>query len=279
MILKTIENATRVHILDFGIYFGFQWPVFLKMLGARPGGPPKLRITGIDVPQPGFRPSERIEETGQRLSEYAKRFGVPFEYQALASKLDEVKPEDLHLDEEETLVVNCVFRLSSLGDETMGVDCARDKFLNNVRKLNPALFVNVCSNGSYGAPFFVTRFREALYHFSALFDMLEMTVPREHDQRLLVERDLYGKFAINVVSCEGTERVERPETYKQTLVRCMRAGFEQLGIDPEFLKKAKCAVKTYYHKDFSLDEDGRWLLMGWRGRIFIGLSAWKPRYS
>ncbi|PKA63230.1 Scarecrow-like protein 9 [Apostasia shenzhenica] len=276
-ILETIEKATRVHILDFGIYFGFQWPIFFKMLSSRPGGPPKIRITGIDVPQPGFRPAERIEETGRRLADYAERFGVPFEYHSLASKLEQVKVEDLRLDEEEMLVVNCVFRLTSLGDESMGVDCPRDKFLRNIRKLNPAVFVNIISNGNYGAPFFLTRFREALYHFSAMFDMLEMTVPREEEQRMLVERDICGRAAINVISCEGPERVERPESYKQVQVRCLRAGLEQLPISHEFTEKARGAVKAHYHKDFSLDEDGRWLLQGWRGRIFVALSAWKPR--
>ncbi|KAI0502042.1 hypothetical protein KFK09_016987 [Dendrobium nobile] len=277
-IINAIGKATRVHILDFGIYFGFQWPPFMKMLSALPGGPPKLRITGIDVPQPGFRPEERIEETGRRLHHYAERFHIPFSYQVLASKLDEVKVEDLHLDEEEVLIVNCVFRLNCLGDETMNVDCPRDKFLNNIRKLNPAVFVNVTASGTLGAPFFLTRFREALYHFSALFDMLEVTMPREHEQRMLVERDLYGKSAINIISCEGADRLERPETYKQTQVRCLRAGLEQLHISSEITKMVKSGVRVHYHKDFSVDEDGKWLLLGWRGRIFICLSAWKPSY-
>ncbi|KAK8950091.1 Scarecrow-like protein 14 [Platanthera guangdongensis] len=275
-ILDAIEKATRVHILDYGIYFGFQWPAFMKMLSARPDGPPKLRITGIDVPQPGFKPSERIEETGRRLSQYAERFGIPFEYQAVAAKLDQVKIDDLRLDEDEVLVINSIFRLHSLGDEAMGVDCARDKFLSDIRNLNPAIFVNVTANGNYGVPFFVTRFREALYHFSAMFDMLEMTVPREHEQRLLVERELYGKYAINVISCEGEERVERPESYRQTQLRCLRAGFEQLPVNLEFLRKMKCGLEAFYHKDFSIDEEGGWLLQGWRGRIFVALSAWKP---
>nr|AYM54749.1 scarecrow-like protein 9-like transcript variant X2 [Cymbidium ensifolium] len=277
-ILNAIGNATRVHILDYGVYFGFQWPPFLKMLSDLPGGPPKLRITGIDVPQSGFRPEERIEETGRRLHHYAERFRIPFEYQVVASKLEEVKVEDLHLEEEEVLIVNCAFRLNYLGDEAMAVDCPRDKLLNNIRKLNPALFVNVTGNGSYGAPFFVTRFREALHHFSSMFDMLEMTVPREHEQRILVERDLYGKSLINIISCEGADRLDRPETYKQTQVRCLRAGFEQLPISSEITKMVKCQVRAHYHKDFSVDKDGQWLLLGWRGRTFVGLSAWKPRY-
>nr|AYM54796.1 scarecrow-like protein 33-like [Cymbidium ensifolium] len=164
-ILGTIQNATRVHILDFGIYFGFQWPVFLKLLSSRPGGPPKLRITGIDIPQPGFRPTEMIDETGRRLTEYAERFGVPFEYHGVAAKFDEISVENLCIDEEDMLVVNCLFRLHNPADETEFEDCPRDKVLNTIRKLNPAVFVNVVLNGTYGAPFFMTRIREALYFF------------------------------------------------------------------------------------------------------------------
>ncbi|XP_042979961.1 scarecrow-like protein 14 [Carya illinoinensis] len=74
------QKATRVHIIDFGILYGFQWPCLIQRLSERPGGPPKLRITGIELPQPGFWPAERVEETGRRLENYCKRFNVPFEY-------------------------------------------------------------------------------------------------------------------------------------------------------------------------------------------------------
>lgn len=275
-ILDTIQNATRVHILDFGIYFGFQWPAFIQKLSQRPGGPAKLRITGIDTPEPGFHPTDRIKEAGHRLAEFAERFGVPFEYHAVAAKFDEVKVEDLRIEEGEMLIVNCLFRLHSPADETATENCPRDKVLNNVRKLKPAVFVNVVVNGTYGAPFFMSRFREALYYFSAIFDVLDSTAPRENEQRMSVERDVYGKHLINVISCEGLER-ERPETYKQWQVRCLRAGFEQLALPKELIKQGKDWVKTFYHKDFDLDEDGKWLLEGWKGRIFYGLSAWKPR--
>ncbi|RZC78889.1 hypothetical protein C5167_003115 [Papaver somniferum] len=61
------ENATTLHIVDFGILYGFQWPCLIQRLLKRKGGPPKLRITGIELPRPGFRPAERVEETGRRL--------------------------------------------------------------------------------------------------------------------------------------------------------------------------------------------------------------------
>ncbi|KAJ6747083.1 hypothetical protein OIU74_029536 [Salix koriyanagi] len=69
---KTIRyaagNSMRLHVIDFGILYGFQWPTFIHRLSCRPGGPPKLRMTGIEFPQPGFRPAERVEETGASLS-------------------------------------------------------------------------------------------------------------------------------------------------------------------------------------------------------------------
>lgn len=270
-------KATRIHIVDFGIYFGFQWPCFIQNLASRPGGPPRLRITGIDVPQPGFRPTERIEETGRRLADYAKIFEVPFEYNPISSKWENIRVEDLKIEEDELLVVNCMYRFRNLVDETVVADSPRNKVLNTIRRMNPDLFVHGVVNGSYNAPFFVTRFREALFHFSALFDMLDTNVPREDEQRLLIERDLFGRDALNVVACEGSERVERPETYKQWQVRNLRAGFEQIPLNPGIMKQARDNVRGgSYHKDFVIDEDSRWLLQGWKGRIIYALSTWKP---
>jgi GRAS domain family len=275
-ILNVAEKASRVHIIDFGIYFGFQWPSLIQRLSHREGGPPMLRITGIDVPQPGFRPTERIEETGRRLEDYAKMFKVPFVYQGIARKWDTIRVEDLNIEKGEVVVVNCLYRFRNLIDETVAVDSPRNRVLKTIREMNPDVFIHGIVNGSYSVPFFVTRFREALFHFSALFDMLETTVPRENEQRLLIERDLFGREALNVIACEGSERVERPETYKQWQVRNLRAGFVQIPLNSDIMKKAKEKVKAIYHKDFVIDEESHWLLQGWKGRIIYAVSTWKP---
>ncbi|KAL5210668.1 hypothetical protein ABZP36_006291 [Zizania latifolia] len=275
-ILSMTKNASKVHIIDFGIYFGFQWPCLIRRLSKREGGPPKLRITGIDVPQPGFRPTERIEETGKRLAKYAEKIGIPFEYQGIASKWETIRVEDLKVGKDEVVIVNCLYRFRNLIDETVAVDSPRNKVLNTIRQVNPAIFIHGVVNGSYSVPFFITRFREALFHFSALFDMLETTVPRDDAQRALIERDLFGREALNVIACEGSDRVERPETYKQWQVRNLRAGFVQSSLNHDIVMKAKDKVKDIYHKDFVIDEDSGWLLQGWKGRIIYAISTWKP---
>lgn len=275
IMLKSM-NATRVHVIDFGILYGFQWPTLMQRISERDGGPPKLRITGIDFPQPGFRPAEKIEETGRRLTRYAKRFNVPFEYNAIAKKWESIKVEDLKIEKGEFIVVNCMYRAKNLLDETVVAESARTMVLNLVRKINPNLFIHGIVNGAYSAPFFVTRFREVLFHFSALFDMLESNIPRDKPERMLIERDIFGREALNVIACEGWERVERPETYKQWQVRHLRAGFEQVPIDKWIMDRAVYKVRSYYHKDFVIDEDSHWMLMGWKGRIIYAISCWKP---
>ncbi|TXG74129.1 hypothetical protein EZV62_002708 [Acer yangbiense] len=273
--LELAEKATTLHIIDFGILYGFQWPALIFRLSKRQGGPPKLRITGIELPQRGFRPAERVEETGRRLAKYCERCNVPFEYNAIANKWENIQIEDLKIKDNEVIAVNCMFRFKNLLDETVVVNSPRNSVLNLIRKINPDIYVQAIVNGSYNAPFFVTRFREALFHFSALFDMWDTNVPREDQMRLMFEKEFYGREVINVVACEGLERVERPETYKQWQVRNTRAGFKQLPVDPRLMKKLRGKAGCY-HNDFIVDKDGHWMLQGWKGRTIFASSAWVP---
>ncbi|KAL6508979.1 hypothetical protein OROHE_021538 [Orobanche hederae] len=271
------SEATTIHIIDFGILYGFQWPVLIQLLSGRAGGSPKLRITGIELPQPGFRPSERVEETGVRLAIYCERFGVPFEYQVIASRnWETIKIEDLKIVSGEVLAVNCMFRFGRLLDETVVADSPRDRVLRLIRKMKPALFVHAVTSGSYSAPFFSTRFREALFHYSALLDMFDAVLPRESLSRMVFEQEFYGPEVINVIACEGTERVERPETYKQWQVRHIRAGLKPFPVNSEIMKKLRHKAAATYHQDFIFDEDGNWMIQGWKGRILYASSCWVP---
>jgi hypothetical protein len=85
---------------------------------------------------------------------------------------------------------------------------------------------------------------------------------RENEKRLMFEREFLRREAMNVVACEGLERVERPESYKQWQVRTIRAGFRLLPLDPEVMTLFRSKMKEWYHKDFVLDEDNHWMLQG-----------------
>lgn len=278
MIFHTACNATTLHIIDFGILYGFQWPILIQHLSVMPGGPPKLRITGIDLPLPGFRPAEGLEETGRRLARYCDRFNVQFEYNAIATQnWETIRIEELKLASGEVVAVNCLFRFENLSDETVDVDCPRDAVLSLIREINPDIFVQAVTNRSYSSPFFVTRFQEALLHYSALFDMFDATLPRDDQQRLHFEQEHYRGEVMNAIACEGAERVERPETYEQWQVRDVRAGFKILPLNQQVMKKLKDKVEAGYHRDFVLyQEGGNWMLQGWKDRIICASSCWIP---
>ncbi|PRQ34158.1 putative transcription factor GRAS family [Rosa chinensis] len=202
-IFKLTEKATRLHIIDFGILYGYQWPGLIQSLAKRPSGPPMLRITVLKR---------------HRLAKYCKRFNGPFEYNFIAQDWETIRYQDIKLDRDELTVVNCLCRLRNLPEETE-MRSPRDRVLKLIRRINPDMYIHGLVNGTYNAPFFEIRFREALYHFSSLFDMFDETLPREDQQRLLYEQEILGRDIINVIACEGSRRLERPETYKQWQIR------------------------------------------------------------
>ncbi|CAD6334916.1 unnamed protein product [Miscanthus lutarioriparius] len=98
-------------------------------------------------------------------------------------------------------------------------------------------------------------------------------------ERKLLEGGKLGREILNVVACEGADRIERPETYQQWQARCHKAGFEQLPLDPAIMKLVLWMKKEFYHEDFVADEDNGWLLQGWKGRVLYALSKWKVNES
>ncbi|KAL8215228.1 hypothetical protein R6Q57_004677 [Mikania cordata] len=277
MLYEAALTFSTLHIVDFGIAYGFQWPVLIKHLSQRPGGPPKLKITGIELPKPGFRPAEGVEETGRRLASFCAKYNVPFEYNAIATQnWEAVKVEDLKLQRNECLAVNTILRFKNLLDDSVMVNSPRDGVLKLMRDMKPDIFVQTVVNGSYSSPSFVTRFKDALFHFSSVFDMLDATLDCSNEQRVNFEKQFFGHEAINVIACEGAERVERPETYKQWQERLSRAGFKIKPLNREVVSKLRASMKSGYHRDFVFDEDGEWVLQGWKGRILRASSCWVP---
>lgn len=205
-------------------------------------------------------------------------FGVPFKFHAIAAKREAVSVEDLHIDPDEVLVVNSLFQFKTLMDESLTFTFdrvnPRDMVLDNIRKMKPSAFVHAIANGPYSAAFFMPRFHQVLYHFRALFDMMETIIPQENYMRLLVEQEFFSRCAMNMIACEGADRVERPQTYREWQARNQRAGLRQLPLDSDIVLMLKDKVKNQYHKHFMIKEDHQWVLQGWKGQVLYALSTW-----
>ena len=275
IIVKAARRASQLHIVDYGILYGLQWPGLISALAEREGGPPSLRITGIELPQPQ-NSSERLEMTGRCLAEYARTYGVPFEFCPIATDWQNVDVRTLQKRPDEILVVNSIFRLRHLFDETVLASNPREVVLKNIFDMRPKIFIQGICNGNYNTPFFMSRFKEALTLFASKFDMLETTISSDNQERMMIEREIMGKAILNIIACEGQERVERPETYRQWQNRVQKAGFVQIALDQSLMRDVPTIVKRKYNKNFSIDQHGCWMLLGWKGKVFHGLSLWKP---
>jgi hypothetical protein len=256
--------------------FGFHWAGLLRMLASKEGGLPEVKITAIDRPTPICFPGEPIEIVGCRLMNCANELGLPsFKFHAITKKWEDTSIVDLHRDADEVLVVIDLFSFSILMEESIFFDAAspRDTVLNNIKKMRPDVFIQSIMNRSNGSSS-LSRFRETLFYYMALFDMLDATIPRESKSRLVFEKAILGCYAFNGISCEGMDLVERPEKYRQWQNRNQRAGLRQLPLKSSIVKVVKDEVTKHYHKDFMICQDGQWLMQGWMGRVLSAHTTW-----
>ncbi|KAK9270948.1 hypothetical protein L1049_026536 [Liquidambar formosana] len=187
-ITEAFKDEKRVHIIDFDINQGSQYMTLIQTLGTRSGKLPHIRLTGVDDPESVQRAIGGLKIIGQRLEKLAEVHGVPFEFRAVAAKAPNVTPEMLDCRPGEAVVVNFAFQLHHMPDESVSTVNQRDQLLRMVKSLNPKLVTVVEQEvNTNTAPFF-PRFVEAYNYYSAVFESLDATLPRESQDRMNVEK-------------------------------------------------------------------------------------------
>ncbi|KAI5062708.1 hypothetical protein GOP47_0023247 [Adiantum capillus-veneris] len=281
-ILNVAKNASVLHILELQTT-GYQYPSLFQALASRPGGPPQVRLTGVGFPHYSMIPAqtevvlEGLQKTGRQLSEYAASLGVPFHYTAWAGSRETLRMQDFvspERNKDEVFVVISAYLLRYIMDDTLDPPPVRLKLLKMGRDINPDVYIQGIVTGSYSTPFFTRRFREALFHFESVYDMLDTVIELENTDRVVFESEILGKAILNIVACEGTDVVERVDKYKHWQALAEEVGFEQLPLNEEIKDKVQAMLKSW-HKEYTVAEDSQYLLMGWKGRMLHAMSAWK----
>jgi hypothetical protein len=120
------------------------------------------------------KPSELLIRCGQRLSEFAKTYEVPFQYTAIADKWENITATQLALRPDEVLVVNVAYKLSNLFDESVVVANPRQMFLNKIRSMNPKVNANYQRLNLHGSCYVL--FSKLKHLFRSCSFLLEMVV-------------------------------------------------------------------------------------------------------
>lgn len=273
-IAEAFKDEERVHILDFDINQGSQYITLIQALSASHTKPRHLRITGVDDPETVQRAVGGLNVIGRRLEKFAEEVGVPLEFRAIAAKTSDVTPSMLDCRSGEALIVNFAFQLHHMPDESVSTVNQRDRLLRMVKSLKPKLVTVVEQDvNTNTAPFF-PRFVEVYNYYSAVFESLDATLPRESPDRMNVERQCLARDIVNIVACEGADRIERYEAAGKWRARMTMAGFASCPLSSYVNGAIRSQLKSYSDR-YRLKEENGALYFGWEDKILVVASAWK----
>lgn len=272
--IEAFKDEKMVHIVDFDINQGSQYITLIQTIAKLPGKPPYLRLTGVDDPESVQRLNGGLEIVGLRLENLAEELKVPFEFQAVPSRTSLVTPSMLDCRPGEALVVNFAFQLHHMPDESVSTINQRDQLLQMVKSLNPKLVTVVEQDVNTNTSPFFPRFIEAYSYYSAVFESLDATLPRESQDRMNVEKQCLARDIVNIVACEGEERIERYEVAGKWRARMTMAGFTSSPISPNVIDMIRMLIREYCDR-YKLKEDLGALHFGWEDKSLIVASAWR----
>ncbi|XP_076927273.1 scarecrow-like transcription factor PAT1 [Bidens hawaiensis] len=273
-IAEAMKNENKIHIVDFQIAQGSQWVTLIKALACRPGGPPSLRITGVDDFTNAYARGGKVNIVGQRLANLAESCNISFEFHGVSVSGSEVESKHLDIRPDESLAVNFAFMLHHMPDESVHPQNHRDRLLRLVKSLSPKVVTLVEQESNVNTAPFFHRFQETLNYYTAIFESIDVTLPRNDQQRVNIEQHCLARDIVNIIACEGAERVERHELLGKWRSRFTMAGFTPYPLSSLVNNTIKSLLENYSHK-YRLEERDGALFLGWMNRNLVASCAWK----
>ncbi|XP_030930070.1 chitin-inducible gibberellin-responsive protein 1-like isoform X2 [Quercus lobata] len=273
-IADACKNEDRIHIIDFQIAMGTQWMTLLQALAARPGGAPHVRITGIDDPINKYARGDGLEAVGRRLAAISAKFNIPVEFHGVPEFAPDITRDMLNVRPGEALAVNFPLQLHHTPDESVDVNNPRDELLRMIKSLSPKVVTLVEQESNTNTTPFFHRFVETLEYYLAMFESIDVTLPRSSKERINVEQHCLARDIVNIIACEGKERVERHELFGKWKSRLTMAGFRQYPLSTYVNSVIKSLLRCYSEHYNLVEKDGA-MLLGWKNRNLISASAWQ----
>ncbi|KAM3256742.1 hypothetical protein ACQJBY_049271 [Aegilops geniculata] len=264
-IQEAFEREERVHIIDLDIMQGLQWPGLFHILASRPGGPPRVRLTGLGASM------DALEATGKRLSDFADTLGLPFEFCPVADKAGNLDPEKLGVTRREAVAVHWLHH--SLYDVT-GSD---SNTLCLIKRLAPKVVTMVEQDLRHTGSF-LARFVEAIHYYSALFDSLDASYGEDSPERHVVEQQLLSREIRNVLAVGGPSRTGDVKfgCWRDSLAR---SGFGAASLAGSAAAQAALLLGMFPSDGYTLVEENGALKLGWKDLTLLTASAWRPMHA
>ncbi|KAJ7526209.1 hypothetical protein O6H91_17G088000 [Diphasiastrum complanatum] len=265
-ILEAFDGEAFVHIVDLGMTSGLQWPSLLQALASRTGVPPRLvRITAIGSSSPA------LVEVGESLGKIAASLNLPFKFRTVTDSVENLQKSTLDINQGEAVAINSIFQLHSVVKESR---ISLKSVLKSIYDLSPKVLTVVEQDAWHNGPFFLGRYMEALHYYAAIFDSMDAILPRSSPERVKMEQFYFAQEIMNIISCEGPDRVERHERSDQWRRRLSRAGFHSKPL--RVLNEArKCLTMSFQCEGYTLVEEKGCIVLGWKGKPIVSASTWR----
>ncbi|WOH00186.1 hypothetical protein DCAR_0519544 [Daucus carota subsp. sativus] len=271
-IAEAMKDENSFHIIDFQISEGSQWFTLIQAFSARPGGPPRIRITGVDDTTSAFYRGGGLDIVGERLSSLAESCRVPFKFNATTISNFDLDFNTLEIIPGEALAVNFAYMLHHMPDGNGEKIYQRDKILSSVKNLCPKV-VTLIEQEANTNTCFIPRFLETFKYYMAVFESIDVMLPRDNQERIGAETHCLARDIVNLIACEGTDRVERHEILEKWRSRFVAAGFKPFPLNSYINATIKNLLKNYC-EHYTLEEREGALYLGWMEQNLVATCAW-----
>lgn len=145
-----------------------------------------------------------------------------------------------------------------------------------LRGLEPDVFLLMGQNFNSNCAFFLPRLRSCLDFYTAAFDCHDETVIPTSPVSLLFEHEFHGRNIVNIISCEGLQRMLRAEKEEEWCLRLLRRGWRPLrgGFDPSTQDLLFDTIKQFPH-GFGMLVHGNSVMLHWKGTPLVFVSQWQ----
>ncbi|XP_039174254.1 scarecrow-like protein 8 [Eucalyptus grandis] len=268
-------STNKLHVIDFDIGWERQYIDLLYALSLRQAGNQfTLKITAL---ADSLYPEKRLRMFGDGLSDLAARSGFRLVFNIVRQKLSELSRDSLGCEPDEMLAVNLAFKLYRMPDESVSVENPRNELLRRVKGLAPRVVTLVEQEMNGNMAPFPMRVGEALAYYEALLETFDSNFFRYNSERATRAEEGLSRKLVNLVACEGRDRVERCEVFGKWRARMGMAGFKLKPLGPHVDELMKvwfgwCGSRQPSH---TVKEENGGVCFSWGGRTLTVASAWR----
>ncbi|XP_057819455.1 protein NODULATION SIGNALING PATHWAY 2 [Cryptomeria japonica] len=264
------SNSRKIHIVDFDVREGLQWPSLMEALAAQSGkrSLQLLRITAVkweDDAGVGFKAARA---TPRRLSGAAAALGIPFLYEEI--RLQDLRQRLLWEEPDFCLVFNMMLDLPHMPCQRSEEEALKFLSLTRHLPLPPAILTSaspVIHNG---------HVIDTVDYFCAMLESLEFGLPGEGlamATRVMEHIFIAPKIRSRVSSSHGKGLME--DKLRQLPSQC---GFSDAGIETSEEKMAQAWEVVGLNRgsqNYTVENYKNEIILKWRNRPLVSSSAWR----